>query len=52
MRETVFGPRLFIAFSLWKIVAYPFLRVDQRLNTFRRKECSEREAYWLNPQGL
>lgn len=52
MRETVFGPRLFIAFSLWKMVAYPLLRVDQRLNTFRRKECPEREAYWLNPQGL
>ena len=28
---------------------YHLLRVDQRLNTFCREECSVREAYWLNP---
>jgi hypothetical protein len=28
-------------------VAYPLLRVDLRLNTFCRKECLGREAYWL-----
>jgi hypothetical protein len=32
-------------------VLYNFLRVDQRLNTFGRKKCPGREAYWLNPQG-
>ena len=31
--------------------AYNLLRVDQRLNTFCRKECLGRKAYWLNPQG-
>lgn len=42
----------FIDSSLWKMDAYQFLRVDQRLNTFYREECLRREAYWLNPQGL
>lgn len=27
------------------------LKVDHRLNSFCRKECLGREAYWLNPQG-
>ena len=35
-----------------KINAYDLLRVDQRLNTFCRKECLGREGYWLNPWGL
>ena len=26
------------------------LKVDQKLNTFCKKECLGREAYWLNPQ--
>jgi hypothetical protein len=43
---------LFIDCSSWKLGAYYFLRVDQRLNTFFRKECLGREAYWLNlPQS-
>ena len=32
--------------------AYHLLRVDQRLNTFCKKECPGREAYWLNTQSL
>ena len=52
MRETVLGSKLFIDCSLWKMDAYQLLRVDQRLNTFCRKECLGREAYWLNlPQS-
>jgi hypothetical protein len=35
----------FIECSSWKMDAYQFLRVYQRLNTFRRKECLGREAY-------
>jgi hypothetical protein len=42
----------FIDCSSWKMDAYHLLRVDQRLNTFGRKECLRREAYWLKPQGL
>jgi hypothetical protein len=34
-----------------KINAYDLLRVDQRLNTFCRKECPGREAYCLNPRA-
>jgi hypothetical protein len=37
---------------LWKLDAYHLLKVDLKLNTFWRKECPEREAYWLNPQDL
>ena len=29
----------------------PLTQMDQRLNTFDRKECLGREAYWLNSQG-
>ena len=52
MRETVLGSKLFIDCSSWKMGAYHLLRVDQRLNTFCRKECLGREAYWLSPLGL
>ena len=52
MKETVLGSKLFIGCSLWKLDAYHLLKVDLRLNTFCRKECPGREAYWLNPQGL
>ena len=31
---------------------YDLLRVDQRVNTFCKKGCLGREAYWLNPWGL
>jgi hypothetical protein len=41
----------FIYCSLWKMGAFDLLRVDQRLNTFCRKKCLGREAYWLNPLG-
>jgi hypothetical protein len=36
-----------IDYSLWKMDAYRLLRVLQRLNTFSRKKCPGREAYWL-----
>ena len=52
MKETVLGSKLFIGCSLQKLDAYHLLKVDLRLNTFCRKECPGREAYWLNPQGL
>jgi hypothetical protein len=45
MRKTVLGFKLFIDCSSWKMSACHFLRVDQRLNTFWRKDCLEREAY-------
>ena len=32
--------------------AYILLSVDQRLNTFCRKECPGRKAHWLNTWGL
>lgn len=37
------------SFKPWKIDAYDLLMVDQRLNSFCRKDCPGREAYWLNP---
>lgn len=43
---------LFIGCSMWEMSAYHFLRVNQRLNTFHRKECLKRDIYWLTPQGL
>ena len=52
MRETVFGPKLLIACSSWKIGACHLLRVDQRLNFFCRKECPGREVYWLHLHDL
>ena len=51
MRERVPGYKLFIDCLSCRIGAYHFLGVDQRLNTFRRKECPGREACWLNCQG-
>lgn len=42
---------LFAHSSSWKIGAYNILRVNQRLNTFYRKECPGREAYCLNPRA-
>ena len=50
MRETVLGPKLFIDYSSSRIAEYNSLRVDHRLNTFCNKECSGREAHWLNLQ--
>lgn len=49
MREIVFAcPNwLFIV----EMDGYNCLRVDQRLNIFRRRECPGREAHWLNPRG-
>jgi len=47
LRETVLGSKLLIM----KMGAHHLLRVDQRLNTFGRKESLGRETYWLNPQG-
>jgi hypothetical protein len=35
----IVGSKLFIDCSLWKMGAYQLFRVDQRLNTFCRKEC-------------
>lgn len=35
----------------WKMGANDLLSMVQRLNTFCRKECLGREAYWLNSQG-
>jgi hypothetical protein len=34
---------LFVHCSLWKTGAYNFLKVDQRLNTFCRKDCLVRD---------
>ena len=39
-------------YSLWKIDAYGLLRVDQRLNTFSRRECLGREAHCLDMCSL
>lgn len=36
---------LFIDYSSWKMGAYHLFGVDQKLNTFSRMECLEREAY-------
>jgi hypothetical protein len=38
----------FVHWSSWKMSACSLLGVDQRLNTFCRKECPGREANWLN----
>lgn len=46
------SPGLFILFiycASWKMGAYNFLRVDQRLNTLCRKNVWE--GIWLNSQG-
>ena len=42
---------VFIHCSAWKMGDYNFLRENQRLNTFYKKKCPRRDAYWLNPQG-
>ena len=47
MKETVLGSKLFIDCSSWKMGAYNLLKVDRRLNTFYRKECPGKQAYWL-----
>jgi hypothetical protein len=41
-----------IALSIADEDAYDLLRVNQRLNTFDRKECLEKDAHWLNSQPL
>jgi hypothetical protein len=43
--SSVLCSKLFIDSSLWKMGLYYLLRVDQRLNTFFRKECPGREAF-------
>jgi hypothetical protein len=44
-----FSKRLYL---MANVNAYTLLRVNQRLNTFFRKECPGREAHWLTTQGL
>jgi hypothetical protein len=52
MELTVLGFKLFIDCSLLKIGTYQPFNVQQRLNTFYKKECLGREVYWLILQGL
>jgi hypothetical protein len=51
-RDSPYLSILFIDGSSWKMGACHIPRVDQRLNTFCKKECPGRKAYWLNPQSL
>jgi phage protein U len=52
MKETVLGSKLLIDCSSWKMGAYNLLKMDRRLNTFYRKECPGKQAYWLTLRAL
>jgi hypothetical protein len=47
-----FVPKCLLIVHCGKWVHFHLLRVDQRLNTFSRKESLRRDAYWQKLQGL